>query len=333
MTSTDINTLVKGILEGDKASLARAISLVEDRRGGFRDLLKAIYPESGSSHIIGITGSPGSGKSTLVNSLIGEFRKQSDQIGVIGVDPSSPYSGGSILGDRVRFESSRAGDDVFFRSMSARGIQGGLAAATGDVIRLMDAAGCDPILVETVGAGQNEVDIVRTADTVLVVMMPSSGDDVQMLKAGILEIGDLFVVNKADIEGADRTAMDLEQMIRRSQDQTGDNTGTEAWEPVVLKTVATRGENVDDVHEAILEHRQALEASNRLRQRRIERCEDEITRLIQSELKDIADRQLANHGGLQQLAEDVNAGRSDPYSLVERIVSEINPGESGPEQT
>lgn len=317
MTAGEIQTLVQGVLDGDRALLAQAISLVENREEGFRDLLKGIYPKSGDARIIGVTGSPGSGKSTLVNGLVATYGESDGRIGVIGVDPSSPFTGGSILGDRVRFESPDTGA-VFFRSMSARGIEGGLAAATGDAIRLLDAAGYDPIIVETVGAGQNEVDIVRTADTVLVVVMPSSGDDVQMLKAGILEIGDLFVVNKSDLEGADRTTMDLEQMIRRNRGGSGDDEGE--WVPRVIKTVATAQENVGAVRDAIEDHYDFLRASDRLRQKRLDRCADEITRLLDDEISKRVHRELEENGGLESLAKQVQSGESSPYGLTESLL-------------
>lgn len=321
MSSNDVQSLIDDVLAGDKTGLARAISLVEDREEGFRDVLKGVYPETGSSRIIGVTGSPGSGKSTLVNGLVGEFSNTYDRIGVIAVDPSSPYSGGSILGDRIRFEAPDVGEDVFFRSMSARGLQGGLAAATGDAIRLLDAAGYDPIIVETVGAGQNEIDIVRTADTVLVVTMPSSGDDVQMLKAGILEIGDIFVVNKSDLEGSDQTALDLEQMIRRSEGQREE--GSANWKPEVINTVATETKNIGQVREAIDRHHEFLETSDQLKERQITRCADEITRLIDETVQDRIQRKLEENGGLRSFARRVRDGDSDPYTVSETIVKDI----------
>ncbi|MDY6780370.1 MAG: methylmalonyl Co-A mutase-associated GTPase MeaB, partial [Halobacteria archaeon] len=200
---------------------------------GYREAVKSLHPEAGDARIVGVTGSPGVGKSTLVDRVVEKYRERGDTVGVVAVDPASPYTGGSILGDRIRVKS-RAGDmDVFFRSMSARGELGGLAAATRDAVTALDAFGKDVVVVETVGAGQSEVEIVRTSETVVVLLTPSSGDDVQMLKAGILEIGDVFVVNKSDKEGADRTVMEVEEMVDMRDD--------DGWEPRVLKTVAKKG--------------------------------------------------------------------------------------------
>jgi len=212
--------LVERLLDGQHRALARVITKIENRSPGYRDLVSALHEHTGDASIIGVTGSPGAGKSTLVDKLAREYRDRGLTVGVIAVDPSSPYSGGAVLGDRIRMASTLGDMDVFFRSMSARGQLGGLATATADAIRALDAFGKDRIIVETVGAGQNEVDIVKTADTVAVLVQPGSGDDVQMLKAGILEIGDVFVVNKADMEGAQRTVSELEEMIHLRQSDT-----------------------------------------------------------------------------------------------------------------
>ena len=215
--------LVASLLDGDHRALARVISRIEDRAPGHRDLVSRLHAHTGSAAVIGITGSPGAGKSTLVDKLAAAYRDRGDTVGVVAVDPASPYSGGSVLGDRIRMAATVGDMDVFVRSMSARGRLGGLSTATTDAVHALDAFGKDVVLVETVGAGQNEVEIVRTADTVAVVVQPGSGDDVQMLKAGILEIGDAFVVNKADMEGVDRLLAELEEMLHRGD--TGGDTG------------------------------------------------------------------------------------------------------------
>jgi LAO/AO transport system kinase len=213
--------LVERLLDGDYRALARTITVIEDRQPGYRDLVAALYAHRGDAHVVGVTGSPGAGKSTLVDKLAAAYRDRGLTVGVVAVDPSSPYSGGAVLGDRVRMGSTVGDMDVFVRSMSTRGQLGGLSTATADAIVALEAFGKDRIVVETVGAGQNEVDVVRAADTVAVLVQPGSGDDVQMLKAGILEIGDLFVVNKADLEGAGRTVADLEEMVAEAADGDG----------------------------------------------------------------------------------------------------------------
>src|SRR6056297_3048072 len=211
--------LVEGLLDGSHRALARVITRIENRATGHRAIVAALHEHTGGADVIGITGSPGAGKSTLVDKMAAAYRERGDTVGVIAVDPSSPYTGGAVLGDRIRMGSNVGDMDVFFRSMSARGSLGGLSTATTDAVKALDAFGKDKVIIETVGAGQNEVDIVRTADTVAVLVPPGSGDDVQMLKAGILEIADLFVVNKADLDGADRTVHELREMVDTRHDE------------------------------------------------------------------------------------------------------------------
>jgi LAO/AO transport system kinase len=215
----DRDDLVAELLAGNHRALARTISRIEDRAPGYRELVSNLHAHTGEADVIGITGSPGSGKSTLVDRMAEFYRSEGLTVGIIGIDPSSPFTGGAVLGDRIRMSSTTGDMDVFFRSMSARGSLGGLSTATADAVKALDAFGKDKVIIETVGAGQNEIDIVKTADTVCVLVPPGSGDDVQMLKAGILEIGDLFVVNKADLEGADRTVMELREMIEGRADR------------------------------------------------------------------------------------------------------------------
>ncbi|MFC4358567.1 methylmalonyl Co-A mutase-associated GTPase MeaB [Halobium salinum] len=217
--SASESDLVAALLDGHHRSLARVITRIENRSAGYRDLVSDLHEHTGDAHVVGVTGSPGAGKSTLVDKLAKHYRDEGLTVGVIAVDPSSPYTGGAVLGDRIRMASNVGDMEVFFRSMSARGTLGGLSTATTDAVRALDAFGKDVVIVETVGAGQNEIDIVRTADTVAVLVQPASGDDVQMLKAGILEIGDVFVVNKADLDGASRTVTELKEMIHMRGDE------------------------------------------------------------------------------------------------------------------
>ncbi len=309
--------VVDSVLDGNMGAVARTISLIEDRTPLFRDILKKLYSHTNQATVVGITGPPGSGKSTLVDALVSTYPETQRQIGILAVDPSSPYSGGSVLGDRIRFGHRSNQEGVFFRSMSSRGRSGGLATATNDAIRILDAAGYDPILVETVGAGQNEVDIVRTAETVVLVTMPSSGDDIQMLKAGILEIADIFVVNKMDLEGSDRTVMDLKEMVRRRE-----NTETD-WEIPVLETEARAGRNVQELNSAIVKHGEFLRERNLLRQKRLNRIEDEVLGLLEEEIRESAMETVNAMGGLDQLCRRLLEEGKDPYSLVEHLMERV----------
>lgn len=305
-------------------SIGKAISLVENRTPPFKKLLKKLFPHTGEASIIGVTGPPGSGKSTLVDCLVSTHSSSESTPGVIAVDPSSPYTGGSVLGDRIRFGERSGNSDVFYRSMSSRGSAGGLAVATNDAIRILDAAGYDPILVETVGAGQNEIDVVRTADTVLVVVMPSSGDEIQMLKAGILEIADVFVVNKMDLSGADRTVMDLKQMIRH---RTGNNENTENnsdWEIPVIQTQAEQGKNIQDLRDSIINHQAYLTDSDMDKVHRHERIKDETKRMLRERLNQKVEIILEEEGGIDNLVELIKNNDSDPYSTVDDIIEKID---------
>jgi LAO/AO transport system kinase len=348
--------LVAALLDGEHRALARVISLIEDRASGHRDLVSRLHSHTGDAAVIGITGSPGAGKSTLVDKLAAAYRDRGDTVGVVAVDPASPYSGGSVLGDRIRMAATVGDMDVFVRSMSARGRLGGLSTATTDAVHALDAFGKDVVLVETVGAGQNEVDIVRTADTVAVVVQPGSGDDIQMLKAGILEIGDVFAVNKADMDGVDRLIAELEEMLRRrdgdgagvggaaghhgsgvapgdtdaadtdSDDSTGP-AGSDAdppeWEPRVVTTVATASEGIDDLVDAFDAHAAYLRASGAGTERARSRHAAEIRRLVREDANVLLDAEIRRRGGLEALAERVLAGETDPYTVASAIVDPI----------
>ncbi|MFB6069709.1 MAG: methylmalonyl Co-A mutase-associated GTPase MeaB [Halanaeroarchaeum sp.] len=309
--------LVDDLLAGDHAALARAITRIENRQEGYRDLVSALYRHAGGAEVVGITGSPGAGKSTLVDKLAKRYRDEGLSVGVIAVDPSSPFSGGAVLGDRIRMESTSGDMDVFFRSMSARGNLGGLSTATSDAIKALDAFGKDVVVVETVGAGQNEVDVVRTADTVAVLIPPASGDDVQMLKAGILEIGDVFVVNKADLAGADRTVQELTNMLDMRDRSPGD------WDPQIVETVATKSEGIDDLLEVFEEHAAWLDESGRREEKRRERFASEIRTLLRDDASAIVERELERRGGMEHFVDAVAAKETDPYAIAAEVVDPI----------
>nr|WP_202614444.1 methylmalonyl Co-A mutase-associated GTPase MeaB [Halostella litorea] len=333
-------SLVDGLLAGEQRALARTITKIENREPGYRELVSALYEHTGDAEVIGVTGSPGAGKSTLVDKLTERFREDGDTVGVIAVDPSSPYTGGAVLGDRIRMASNVGDMDVFFRSMSARGNLGGISAATADAVKALDAFGKDRIIVETVGAGQNEIDIVRTADTVAVLVPPGNGDEVQTLKAGILEIGDVFVVNKADVAGADRTVQELKEMIQLAGDTgapaaghhgpdqhaLGDATADRAgdgWTPSVVETVATSGEGVDDLIGALAAHREHMVESGRLDEKARGRVAEEIRLLLREDAGGLLERELDRRGGIDDLVAAVRDGETDPYAIADEIVEPI----------
>jgi LAO/AO transport system kinase len=297
--------------------VARLISLVEDGHPALREVMAALAPHSGTAHVIGITGSPGVGKSTSTNALVGAFRKRGKRIGVLAVDPSSPFSGGALLGDRVRMQDHALDPEVYIRSMASRGHLGGLSWTTPQALRVLDAAGCDVILVETVGVGQSEVEIAGLADTTIVLLAPGMGDGIQAAKAGILEIGDLFVVNKADREGADATVRDIRHMI-----SLGDRTEPGLWRPPVVKTVAARGQGIDEVMEALDKHVAWMEETGALRQRRVRRAGDEIESIALQQLR--ARMGDLRHGnGVDELAAAVVDGKTDPYAAADQVVSAL----------
>jgi LAO/AO transport system kinase len=311
---TDSDSLVTDVLDGDERALGRAISMVEDRTPGYRDLVGELYAHAGDAHVVGVTGPPGAGKSTLVDALAGAERDAGTDVGVIAVDPASPYSGGAVLGDRVRMGATRGQQGVFVRSMSARGHLGGLSTATTDAIVALDAAGKDRIFVETVGAGQNEIEIVRTADTVAVLVTPAGGDAVQTLKAGILEIADVFVVNKADLDGVDRTVADLREMVEARAD--------DGWTPPIGETVATDGRGVGELRDALADHAAYLAETDTLADRRRERHAAQLRRLLREDAAGLVEDELARQGGIDAFVDRLVAGEN-PYALAEDILSSL----------
>ena len=279
--------------------------------------MAALTPHAGSAHVIGITGSPGVGKSTSTNALVVGLRARGKRVGVLAIDPSSPFSGGALLGDRIRMSEHALDPEVYIRSMASRGHLGGVSWATPQAIRILDAAGCDIIIVETVGVGQSEVEVAGLADTSIVLLAPGMGDGIQAAKAGILEIGDIFVVNKADREGADATVRDLRHMI-----SLGDRTEPGLWRPPVLKTVAATGDGVEDVLEAIGKHYAWMAEKGVLEERRVRRAADEIEAIAVQALRARMGN-LREGSDLEGLAHDVVAGRLDPYAAADRVVGSL----------
>ncbi|TQF03413.1 methylmalonyl Co-A mutase-associated GTPase MeaB [Kitasatospora acidiphila] len=311
----DVPTLVEQARAGRPRAVARLISLVENAAPQLREAMAALAPYTGQAYTVGLTGSPGVGKSTSTSALVSAYRRLGKRVGVLAVDPSSPFSGGALLGDRVRMQDHATDPDVFIRSMATRGHLGGLSWAAPQALRVLDAAGCEVILVETVGVGQSEVEVAAQADTTVVLMAPGMGDGIQAAKAGILEIGDVFVVNKADRDGADATARELSHMLGLGEArQPGD------WRPPIVKTVAARGEGVDEVVEALEKHRAWLEEGGELAARRRRRAAQEIEAIALAQLRArIGDLHGDRH--LDSLADQVAGGRLDPYGAADRLVA------------
>ncbi|WP_298328753.1 methylmalonyl Co-A mutase-associated GTPase MeaB [Haloactinopolyspora sp.] len=309
-----VDELVARAVDADRRAIARLVSMVEDASPLLREVMAALIPHAGSALVIGLTGAPGVGKSTSTSALVTAFRAQGLRVGVLAVDPTSPFTGGALLGDRVRMQDHATDDDVFIRSMATRGHLGGLAWATPQAVRILDAAGCDVVLVETVGVGQSEVDVAGLADTTVVLLAPGMGDGIQAAKAGILEVGDIFVVNKADRDGADAVVRDLRATVRMTERAPGD------WRQPILTTVASRGEGIDELVAAIEAHRAWAVDSGTAQQRRVRRVRDEIQAIAIADLR----RAIADlHGDerLDELARSVLAGEQDPYVAADTITA------------
>jgi LAO/AO transport system kinase len=314
----DVGELVGRASHRDPRAVGRLISLVENASPELRDVAAALAPQTGQARIIGITGSPGVGKSTTTSELVRAYRARGSQLGVLAVDPSSPFSGGALLGDRVRMQEHASDAGVFIRSMASRGHLGGLAWATPQALRVLDAAGCEVILLETVGVGQAEVEVASAADTTLVLLAPGMGDAVQAAKAGILEVADVFVVNKADRDGADATVKDLRSMLSLG----GRHSEPGAWRPPIVKTVASRGEGIDDLVAAIDKHSGWLAEKGELERRRRERAANEVEAIAVATLRERIG-ELHGSAALESLASQVVRGELDPYSAADDLVGSL----------
>jgi GTPase len=309
--------IVERLLHGDRRALARVVTLIENNAPEAREILGQLHLRGGHAHIVGFTGSPGAGKSTLVTQLVRELRRRDQRVGVVAVDPSSPFTGGAILGDRIRMQELAGDPKVFIRSMASRGSLGGLASSTRDVVRALDAAGFDTVVIETVGAGQAEVEIVRAAQSVVVVAVPGMGDDIQAIKAGILEIADIFVVNKADRPGADQTAAELRMLLSLDERRN-----ERAWKPPILKTIAASGDGVPALAEALANHLRFLHDSGQLASRGSRQARSEVHALLNQALLERLEAAVSPEEW-DRLIADVVERRTDPYTAADALARRL----------
>jgi len=303
--------IVQGVLAGDRRSIARAITIIENNKAEAPKLIASIYPRAGKAHVIGLTGSGGSGKSTLIEKIVREYRQKGKTVGVVAVDPTSPFTGGAFLGDRIRMQELSTDPGVFIRSMATRNYPGGIAKATKDAVKILDAAGKDIVIVETVGAGQSEVEIIKVAQTVVVIHAPGLGDEIQAIKAGLMEIADIFVVNKADRENADKTVMDIQSIQQL-------NNKEKAWRTPILKTVALTGEGVPQLIEKLEEHRQFLEKEIE-REKSLLRAESELAEALKEKAANTIIEELKKEGKFEELLQKILKREIDPASAAEKL--------------
>lgn len=307
------STLLQDLLNGDTRALARVITRVENRSADSLKILQQLFPRTGRAQVIGITGSPGSGKSSLVDRLAAAYRQRGKTLGIVAVDPSSPFTGGAILGDRIRMQTLGVDPGVYIRSMATRGHLGGLATATADVVTVLDAAGKNPILVETVGVGQDEIEIVKLADVSIVILVPGMGDDVQALKAGIMEIGDIFVINKCDRPGVEKMERSVLAMLSLAQRADG-------WIPPIVKTIATEGQGTEELIEAIETCGQFFQNSGLRLQRKREAARQRLLTLLEERLVNTALQEVFPDGELNGVIDKIAEREQDPYSLVDQVI-------------
>lgn len=312
-----MNVDINNLLQGDPRTIARAITAVENDRDGAADLLKSIFPHTGRAFVVGVTGSPGSGKSTLVDRLARHYLHElKKSVGVVAVDPTSPFSGGAILGDRIRMQSVALEEGIFIRSMATRGYLGGLSRATHDAVTVLDASGKDIIIVETVGVGQDEIDVIKLAHVNLVLLVPGMGDDIQAIKAGIMEIADVFVINKSDREGVEKIESQLQAMLSISP-------RPDQWTPPIVRTIATRNEGTSELAAAIGSYAEYARKSNLFEQKKKGRARERLLQVLSDQLMSRVLEDQISQGQLEHYIETVASRESDPYSLVEKIISDF----------